>query len=91
MQVIGQGDLMAATITLSKEQGLLELESTNEVQATYSNAFIGSIVKAVPQDSIVTLELSTDMPIKLSFMGLLDTEDTQTHIVFFIAPRIETQ
>ena len=91
MQVIGQGDLMAATITLSKEQGLLELESTNEVQATYSNAFIGSIVKAVPPDSLLMLELSTDMPIKLSVMGVLDTQNTDTHIIFFIAPRIETE
>jgi hypothetical protein len=82
---------MAATITLSKEQGLLELESTNEVQATYSNAFIGSIVKAVPPDSLLMLELSTDMPIKLSVMGVLDTQNTDTHIIFFIAPRIETE
>jgi proliferating cell nuclear antigen len=91
MQVIGQGDLMAATITLSKEQGLLELESTTEAQATYSNAFIGSIVKAVSTDSLVTLELSTDMPVKLSIMGLLDTQDKDAHIIFFIAPRIETE
>jgi len=91
MQMIGQGDLMTATITLSKEQGLLELESTDEVRVVTSNAFLTSIAKAVSQQSLVTLELKTDMPIKLSFMGFLDGQEAETRLVFFMAPRIETE
>jgi proliferating cell nuclear antigen len=81
------GDLMGATIELKKgSDALLDLEAKEPSKATFSLSYLSEIVKAAsPTSDIVTLEFSTDMPIKLDFQ-----QAKEGKLVFYLAPRIET-
>jgi len=81
------GDLMGATIELKKgSDALLDLEAKEPSKATFSLSYLSEIVKAAsPTSDIVTLEFSTDMPIKLDFQ-----QAREGKLVFYLAPRIET-
>ncbi len=81
------GDLMGATIELKKgSDALLDLEAKEPSKATFSLSYLSEIVKAASATSdIVTLEFSTDMPIKLDFQ-----QAGEGKLVFYLAPRIET-
>jgi len=81
------GDLMGATIELKKgSDALLDLEAKEPSKATFSLNYLSEIVKAAsPTSDIVTLEFSTDMPIKLDFQ-----QAREGKLVFYLAPRIET-
>ena len=90
MQIIGQGDLMSAAITLTKDQGLLEVDGAEELHVVSSNIFVTEIAKAVKPNSIMTLELATDMPLKFTFSGFLEEPTEDSRLVYYVAPRIET-
>jgi proliferating cell nuclear antigen len=81
------GDLMGATIELKKgSDALLDLDTKEPSKATFSLSYLSEIVKAASATSdIVTLEFSTDMPIKLDFQQVGEGK-----LVFYLAPRIET-
>jgi proliferating cell nuclear antigen len=81
------GDLMGATIELKKgSDALLDLDAKEPSKATFSLSYLSEIVKAASATSdIVTLEFSTDMPIKLDFQQVGEGK-----LVFYLAPRIET-
>jgi proliferating cell nuclear antigen len=81
------GDLMGATIELKKgSDALVDLEAKEPSKATFSLSYLSEIVKAAsPTSDIVTLEFSTDMPIKLDFQ-----QAREGKLVFYLAPRIET-
>jgi proliferating cell nuclear antigen len=82
------GDLMGATIELQKgSDTLLDLETKEPSKATFSLSYLSEIIKAASATSeIATLELSSDMPIKLDFQ---QTEEGK--LTFYLAPRIETE
>jgi Proliferating cell nuclear antigen, C-terminal domain len=90
MQIIGQGDLMSAAITLTKDQGLLEVDGAEELHVVSSNIFVTEIAKAVKPNSIMTLELATDMPLKFTFSGFLEEPTENNRLLYYVAPRIET-
>ncbi|MCK5592738.1 DNA polymerase sliding clamp, partial [Candidatus Bathyarchaeota archaeon] len=82
------GDLMGATIEMKKGSDvLLDLEIKENSKATFSLSYLSEIVKAAAATSdIVTLEFSTDMPIKLDFK-----QQKEGKLSFFLAPRIEVE
>ena len=82
------GNLMGATIELKKgSDALLDLEIKEQSKATFSLSYLSEIIKAAAATSeIVTLEFSSDMPVKLDFQ---QTKDGR--LAFFLAPRIETE
>ena len=84
LQFNAKGDLMDADITLQKgNDGLLTIEIKKPSKATYSLSYLTKIVKAGAAISdIITLEYSTDMPLKLDFASQDAT------VQFFLAPRI---
>jgi proliferating cell nuclear antigen len=81
------GDLMGATITLPKgSDALLDLEVKENSKATFSLSYLSEIIKAASATSeIATLEFSTDMPVRLDFQ-----QTKEGKLIFFLAPRIET-
>jgi len=81
------GDLMGATIELQKgSDTLLDLEVKESSKATFSLSYLSEIIKAASATSeIVTLELSSDMPVKLDFQQIKEGK-----LLFYLAPRIET-
>ncbi len=82
------GDIMGATITLSKgNDALLELDVKENAKATFSLSYLSEIIKAAAATSeIATLEFSTDMPVKIDFQ-----QTKEGKLTFFLAPRIETE
>ena len=82
------GDIMGATITLQKgNDALLDLEVKENAKATFSLSYLSEIIKAASATSeIATLEFSTDMPVRIDFQ-----QTKEGKLVFFLAPRIETE
>jgi proliferating cell nuclear antigen len=82
------GDIMGATIEFKKGSDvLLDLEAKEASKATFSLSYLSEIVKAaVATSEIVTLEFSTDMPIKLDFQ-----QGKEGKLTFYLAPRIEVE
>jgi len=81
------GDLMGATIELQKgSDTLLDLEVKEPSKATFSLSYLSEIIKAASATSeIVTLDFSSDMPIRLDFQQVKEGK-----LTFYLAPRIET-
>jgi len=88
MILSASGDLMGATITLQKgSDALLDLEVKENSKATFSLSYLSEIIKAASATSdIATLEFSSDMPIRIDFQ-----QTKEGKLVFFLAPRIETE
>jgi len=82
-----KGDLMGANIELQKGgEDLLDLEVIESSKSLFSLSYLSDIIKVASLTSeIVTLEFSTDMPLKLDFQQLRGGK-----LVFYLAPRIET-
>jgi proliferating cell nuclear antigen len=82
------GDLMGASITLQKgSDTLLDLETKENSEATFSLSYLSEIIKAASATSdIATLEFSSDMPIRIDFQ-----QTKEGKLTFFLAPRIETE
>jgi proliferating cell nuclear antigen len=87
LMLVASGDLMGANITLQKgSEMLLDLEAKESSKATFSLSYLSEIIKAASATSdIATLEFSTDMPIRIDFQQTKDGK-----LIFFLAPRIET-
>ena len=83
-----KGDIMGANIELKKgSDALLSLEVKEPSRATYPLSYLSDIVKAASSTSeIVTLEFSTDMPVRLDFKQPYDGS-----LVYYLAPRIEVE
>jgi proliferating cell nuclear antigen len=84
--LIASGELLGATIVLEKgSDSLMELNVKEPSKATYSLSYLVGIIKAAAATaSIVVVEFSTDMPVKLDFQ-----QEKGERLVFFLAPRIE--
>jgi DNA polymerase III sliding clamp (beta) subunit (PCNA family) len=62
---------------------LLELKAEEESNANFTLSYLNDIVNAVQASSeVATLELSTDMPIKMDF------ELPQGRLIYYLAPMI---
>jgi len=84
----GKGDIMGANIELEKgSDALLLLEVKEPSKATYPLSYLSDIVKAASATSdVVSLEFSTDMPVRLDFKQPYDGT-----LVYYLAPRIEVE
>jgi proliferating cell nuclear antigen len=82
------GDLMGATITLTKgSDALLDLEAKENSKATFSLSYLSEIIKAASATSdIATLEFSSDMPVRIDFQQMKEGK-----LTFYLAPRIENE
>jgi proliferating cell nuclear antigen len=83
-----KGDIMGANVELTKESdSLLFLEAKEMSKSNFPLSYFSEIVKGANTTSdIVTLEFSTDMPIRLDFKPIYNGR-----LVYFLAPRIEVE
>ena len=83
-----KGDIMGANIELKKgSDALLSIEAKEPSRSAFPLSYLSEIVKAAAATSdIVTLEFSTDMPIRLDFKQRYDGT-----LIYFLAPRIEVE
>jgi proliferating cell nuclear antigen len=86
IEAVGEKLVFQAAGDLMGSDALLDLDTKEPSKATFSLSYLSEIVKAASATSdIVTLEFSTDMPIKLDFQQVGEGK-----LVFYLAPRIET-
>jgi len=83
-----KGDLMGANIEMQKgSDALLSIEAKEPSRATFSLSYLTEIVKAAGATSdVVTIEFSTDMPIRLDFR-----QQYEGKLAYYLAPRIEVE
>jgi len=62
-----------------------ELKTESAVKATFPLQYLEDMVKATSANSIVTINLETDRPLKLEY------EVEGAKVVYYLAPRIETE
>jgi proliferating cell nuclear antigen len=88
MTMNAKGDIMGANIELKKgSHALLSVEVKEPSKSTFPLSYLSEIVKAAAATSeVVTLEFSTDMPIRLDFKQTYDGT-----LVYYLAPRIEVE
>jgi proliferating cell nuclear antigen len=88
MLMSAKGNIMGAKVELKKgSDALLSLEVKEPSRSTFPLSYLSDIVKAAAATSeIVTLEFSSDMPIRLDFKQIYEGT-----LVYYLAPRIEVE
>jgi proliferating cell nuclear antigen len=83
-KISAMGDMGSAMSEWEEDSDeLLELKTEEESNATFTLSYLQDIVNAVAASSeVATLELSTDMPIKMNF------ELPQGRLIYYLAPCI---
>ncbi len=83
-----KGDLMGAKINIQKDsEPLLSLEVEKPSKSSFSLSYLTDIVKAAKTTSdVVSMELSTDGPIRLAFKQVYDGK-----LEYYLAPRVEVE
>lgn len=83
-----KGDVTGAKIEIKKgSDALISMEVKEPSKATFSLSYLTDIVKAASDTSdVVTLEFSTDMPLRLDFRQRYDGK-----LMYLLAPRIEVE
>lgn len=83
-----KGDVAGTRIEMKKgSDALISIEVKEPSKATFSLSYLTDIVKAASDTSdIVTLEFSTDMPLRLDFRQRYDGK-----LVYLLAPRVEVE
>jgi len=85
LMLTASGDRGDVEVKLSEDMGsLVELEVKEPSRSTYSLSYLSDMMKAVAAAEIVTVQFSTDMPLRLDFM--LPGEG---RITYYLAPRME--
>jgi proliferating cell nuclear antigen len=88
MMMNAKGSIMGANVELQKgSDALLSVDVKEPSKSIFPLSYLSDIVKAAAATSdIVTLEFSTDMPIRLDFKQTYDGT-----LVYYLAPRIEVE
>ena len=80
-------ELSSASIELSRDGGVIELEVKEPSRAAFALSYLSEMVKAGASTSdLVTVELSTNMPLRLSF-----EPPSGGRLLYYLAPRIESE
>ncbi len=83
-RIEAKGDNGEITNEMTVEDGsLISLESKEASRAMFPLDYLNDILKGAPSDAVVTLELKTDAPLRLSY-NIKDARFT-----YYLAPRIE--
>jgi proliferating cell nuclear antigen len=82
-----QGDLMTATIELTKSSAdFLDVKIKEKSKAAYNLQYLEAMIKqAAALTEITTLEFSNDMPVKMN------SEKNSIVLTYYLAPRIEAE
>jgi len=83
-----KGDLMGAKINIRKDsEPLLSLEVEKPSKSSFSLSHLTDVVKAAKATSdLVSIELSTDAPIRLAFKQVYEGK-----LEYYLAPRVEIE
>ncbi len=85
-QLSADGDTDQVNLALSGED-IIKIEAPEESRSLFSLDYFSNMAKAVRSSEAVTLHLGTDYPVKMEF----DIADGGGHIMYLLAPRIESE
>ncbi|MGB0653083.1 MAG: proliferating cell nuclear antigen (pcna) [Thermoplasmatota archaeon] len=85
-ELVAEGDTDQVHLKLEGDD-LVAIEATERSQSMFSLDYFSNMVKAVKAGESITLHLGSDYPVKMEF----DIADGSGHIVYLLAPRIESE
>ncbi len=80
-----EGDTDSASLRIPVSN-LKDVQVASSVCSLFPLDYFSNLVKALPSDTIINIELDTDFPVKLIF----DIADGNTSVNYLLAPRIES-
>ena len=83
-ELICSGDSDSVNLVMDGSS-LVSIEAPEPVRSAFTIDYFSNLMKAVPSDTNITIGLSTDKPVKISF-GLADGNGV---VRYLLAPRIE--
>ena len=84
-QALTEGDTDLASLRLPASD-LEGLKSEGKVSSLYPLDYFSNIVKVIPAGTVVDIQLDNDYPVKILFA----LADGKADVVYFLAPRIES-
>lgn len=85
-QLFAEGDTDTVNLIIQKDQ-LEDLTATSKYKSLFSIDYFSNMIKPVRSDEPITIFLGNDNPIKVEF----DIANTKGHVVYLLAPRIESE
>ena len=84
-ELFSEEDEDSVKLAIPKDQ-LEELDASEDVRSLFALDYFANMIKSVDSNKIVQLELGKDYPVKMQF----DFADNNGHVMFLLAPRIES-
>jgi len=84
-EMVCEGDTDQVQMKLSKDQ-LLELVCEDKVKSLFPLEYFSNMMRAIPSQSKITLNLGNDYPVKIEFQ----IANGNGSVVYLLAPRIES-
>lgn len=84
-ELSSEGDTDMASLKLDKSK-LVGIEASSKVCSLFPLDYFSNLVKAVPSDTVIRIELDNDYPVKLIF----DLASGNSTVRYLLAPRIES-
>ena len=84
-EIFSEEDEDMVRLSLSKDE-LSELNAKQEVRSLFALDYFSNMIKCVSSDTIIDMQLGADYPVKMEF----DFADGNGHVIFLLAPRIES-
>lgn len=78
------GDSDSMNLVMDKSSNI-SIDAPEPVRSSFTLDYFSNLIKAVPSDTNITIGLSTDKPVKISF----DLADGNGTVRYLLAPRIE--
>ncbi len=85
-ELVAEGDTDQVHLRLEGDD-LVKIHAPERSRSMFSLDYFSNMVKAVKGNEALTLNLGTDYPVKMEF----DIADGAGHIVYLLAPRIESE
>ncbi len=84
-EMFSEEDEDSVKLSISKEE-LEEIVASEDVRSLFALDYFANMIKSVDSNKVVTVELGKDYPVKLQF----EFADGNGHVMFLLAPRIES-
>ena len=85
-ELFAEGDTDTVNLKLSKDL-VEEIKTTEVCKSLFSIDYFSNMIKPVKSDEVITIMLGTDNPTRVEF----DIADKKGHVIYLLAPRIESE
>ena len=85
-ELFAEGDTDTVNLKLPKDL-LIELNTNSKCKSLFSIDYFSNMIKPVRNEDPITIMIGNDNPIKVEF----DIADNKGHVIYLLAPRIESE